>query len=293
MEATGRGINDGETLGTVAIIGLGLIGGSIGLALRQWRAADRVIGWDTDASTLQAAVVSGALDEGAETTGHCVHGADIVVLAAPVSATISLLHAVKPYLTSDCVVTDVGSTKRRIVEEAEEILPGRFVGGHPMAGSEKSGLIFASPTLFDGAVWALTPSDNTEGTAYETAERLVRLVGAHPHRCSPDDHDRAVAFVSHLPHLLAYGLAQVSGEDVPEELRQLAAGSFRDGTRVAQSDPAFWAEILLDNPGPVLEALGAFASWTDRARKAIEAGDHDTLSALLDEARRARGRFPR
>jgi prephenate dehydrogenase len=282
-----------DKLGPVAILGVGLIGGSIGLALRNRNAAKSVVGWDMDRSALQAAVVRGAIDEAADTAAEAVKQASIVVLATSNAAAIGLLREIRPSLPPDAIVTDVGSTKRSIVAAADNLLHGRFVGGHPMAGAETSGIGAALSTLFVGAVWALTPSQETEEDTYDRVVALVKAVDAIPYRCSASEHDRAVAYLSHLPHVLAYGLAYTGGEAVPEDLKGLAAGSFRDGTRVSQSRADLWTEILLDNSGPVIESLEGFVRWIEAARQAIGSGDREALAALLSEARRARGRFPR
>lgn len=280
-------------LGTVAILGLGLMGGSLGMALRARGAAREVVGWARRPATLEEALARGAIDRAAADLREAVAGADVVVLAVTVGAILPLLAQAAPACKPDAAMTDVGSAKARIVREAEPIAGGRFVGGHPMAGSEQAGIAAASADLYQNAVWALTPTPQTDPEAIEQIERMARWVGAKPLRCDPGQHDRLVAILSHLPHLLAYGLAQTAGNHVEEAWADLAAGSFRDGTRVAKSDPALWTEILLDNREAVLATMDYFDGWFDRIRAALRDGDAAGLAELLSNAHNARKRFPR
>jgi prephenate dehydrogenase len=279
-------------LGTVAILGIGLIGGSLGMALRARGAAKEVIGWNRRAAGAALALERGAVDRTAQTPEEAVRKADLIVLGVPVEVTAPLARQIAPHRKPGAVVTDAGSAKARLVAEVEAILSGRFVGGHPMAGSEETGVAAASPDLFENAVWILTPTPQTDPSALETVARMAAAVGAIPRRCDPALHDRLVAGLSHLPHLLAYGLAQTAAGRVDDEWTDLAAGSFRDGTRVAKSDPALWTGILLDNRESVVEALDGFTEWAGKARVALETGDAGALAELLARAREARKRFP-
>jgi prephenate dehydrogenase len=276
----------------VAILGVGLIGGSLGLALRGSGFAGEVAGWDIDEAVSNAGLQRGALDAVSGNPEDAVQDADLIILAVPISATIPLLMTVVPFLTDDAVVTDVGGTKARIVREAEAIIGGRFVGGHPMAGSEVSGISAASADLFEGAAWIITLTEETRRNNFNVVEEIVRTIKAIPRTCTPEEHDALVASLSHLPHLLAYGLTQTVSDSVPAEWGDLAAGSFRDGTRVAKSNPKAWAEILLDNRDSVLKALDQNITWTAKARAALESGDLSSLTQLLEQAHLARKRFP-
>jgi prephenate dehydrogenase len=276
----------------VAILGVGLIGGSLGLALRASGFASEVVGWDIDVSASNTALQRGALDAVSGSPEEAVQGADLVVLAVPISATIPLLKTVAPFLGDDTVVTDVGGTKARIVREADSIIPGKVVGGHPMAGSEVSGISAASADLFEGAAWIITVTEETKRHDILVVKKMVHSVKAIPRVCSPEEHDALVASLSHLPHILAFGLTQTVSDRVPAEWGDLAAGSFRDGTRVAKSNPKAWAEILMDNRESVLHALEQNISWTAQARGALESGDLNSLTALLEQAHQARKRFP-
>lgn len=280
-------------LDTVAILGLGLMGGSLGLALRKRGAAREVVGWGRRPETREEALARGAMDRAADSPEEAVRGADLVVLCVPVATIVPLLEKIAPDCKAKAALTDVGSAKARIVAEAERIVGGRFVGGHPMCGSEESGLVAARADLYQGATWVLTPTPQTDPAALERVAAMAQASGAVLRECDPDTHDRWVASLSHLPHVLAYGLAQTAGDQVEPEGAALAAGSFRDGTRVAKSDPAFWTEILLDNRAAVLESLDVFLEWADRTRAALDAGDAEKLSELLAAAHAARQRFPR
>jgi prephenate dehydrogenase len=269
---------------TVAILGLGLIGGSAGLALRG--KAARVFGWNPRSAA--RALERKAVDEAAQTARACVSSADLVLLCCPLPATLSLLGEISPVLPAHCVVTDVGSVKSSIVTAADRFLPGRFIGGHPMAGSAESGIEAARADLFQGAPWLLTPTPSTDPDALQHVEGLVSAMGAIPRNCEASDHDRYAAAISHLPHWLAVGLAQTASDLIPEEWQSIAAGSFRDGTRVAASDTDLWTEVFTQNREPVLRALDQFESWSRSLRAALEAGDEANVKRILKSAREAR-----
>lgn len=279
-------------LGTVAILGLGLMGGSLGMALRSRGGAEKVIGWNRSASVLPVAKKMGAIDQVSPDPREAVAEADLVVLAVPVRVVASLAETILPALKPDCVVTDVGSVKARLAAETEAILGGRYVGGHPMTGSEASGIEKANGKLYERAAWVLTPTPVTCPQALERVTQLVVSVGAVPYQCSPEKHDRIVASLSHLPHILAYGLAHTAGKQVEPEWGVIAAGSFRDGARVAKSDPALWSDILSDNRVAVLESLDEFLAWVGQVRAALVQDDAETLREMITRAHEARNQFP-
>lgn len=278
-------------IGALAILGLGLIGGSIGMALEGCTGIRRITGWDPDPSVRHKALSRGAVDSISPTAAAAASSADLVVLCAPLPATLPLLTEIAPYLPASAVVTDVGSIKAAIVEDAEKVLPRRFVGGHPMAGSDAHGIEAAGPDTFRNAPWLITPTARTGPEALRAVEALALAVGAVPRDCDPAEHDRIVAALSHLPHLLAYGLAQSAADLVPDEWRNVAAGSFRDGTRVAASDPDLWRAVFRGNRSALLASLDSFDDWTRSAREAISTGDEARLEALLQSARDARRTF--
>ena len=275
---------------SVAILGLGLIGGSIAYSLRD--AGCRLVGYDTNADAVQLALSEQAINAAAPSPAAAADGADLIVIAAPVNAVVPLLVSALPSISSTAVVTDAGSVKSRIVRECDELLPGRFVGGHPMAGSESAGFASARAGLFAGAPWVLTLVEHTSASAVEAVGWLLEAVGATPWFCDPAAHDRIVAAVSHLPHLLAYGLAQVASDRVDDPWTSLVAGSFRDGTRVAKSLPEAWSVILADNRQEVAAALDAFIEWASSVRRLLDRGGESGLCEALAAANAARTRFP-
>lgn len=234
---------------TLGIVGVGLIGGSVGLAAR--KAGWEVIGVDAP-GVLEQATDLGAVDRASSLKE--VRGSDLVVLATPISMVRELLADISP---TDALVTDVASTKNAIVSEAER--HGlRFVGGHPMAGSQLSGVENARAELFHGARYFLTPTEDTDPEAYREVAAFVRELGATPTAVDPEKHDLLMAALSHLPHLMAAALLKVASDISPEAL-SFAGPSFRDLTRVGASNPELWSDILSENAPALGEALGSFA----------------------------------
>jgi prephenate dehydrogenase len=234
---------------TLGIIGVGLIGGSVGLAARA--AGWRVVGVDRQ-DILERAVDLGAIDRASSLKE--ARGADLVVLAAPISKVTGLVAQLSP---TDALVTDVASTKGAIVAEAER-QSLRFVGGHPMSGSQLSGVANASADLFKGARYFLTPTERTDPEDYREVAGFVRELGAVPTAVDPEKHDLLMAALSHLPHLMAAALLKVASDISPEAL-SFAGPSFRDLTRVGASNPGLWSDILAENAPALGKALGAFA----------------------------------
>lgn len=259
----------------VCIIGMGLLGGSLGMAVRKRGLAERVIGVARRPQSLSAALAHGAIDDGALDAGKALaeFQPDLVVLCVPILTILEMLDGLAGAVPAGAVVTDVGSTKGAIVAAGERLLPGRFLGGHPMAGSEQAGIEAADATLFEGACWALTPAPAS--APVEPLAEWVRRLGARPLILPPAEHDRAVAATSHLPHALAAALACTVADTAAAvvETPQLAAGSFRDGTRVAASLPNLWRDICLTNRCALLEAMDAAAGRLASLRRALEAGD--------------------
>jgi prephenate dehydrogenase len=268
-----------------AVIGVGLIGGSLGMAMRKRRIAREVIGVARVPETIGAARARGAIDRGTTDPVEGAAGADLVVLATPPELVVAMAQQVLPYLSAGAIVTDVASVKGGIVREIESALdPGRgvaFVGGHPMAGNEGRGVEAASDDLFEGSVYLITPTPRTDGAAAERIATLARSLGARPMIMDPDAHDRAVARVSHLPYLLAAALMGAAGSETA------AAGpSFLGATRVAGSPVSMWAQICRFNRREIVDALRAFRGRLDRLEQAL--ADGADLEALLEEARAAR-----
>lgn len=278
----------------VVIAGVGLIGGSLGLALTKRKLAEEVVGVDPDQDNLRLAVQLGAVRR-AEVLAEAVPAADLLILATPIGVTLGVLEMALPYLTPGTVITDVGSVKGRLVERAETMLPAgvHFVGGHPMAGREVAGVAGAREDLFDGASYILTPTPSTDAAALARLKLLVRALGARPVELGCREHDGAVALISHLPHLLAATLVNtVAGEHTEELLLKLAGGGFRDTTRIAASNPAMWRDILLTNREMVLEAVQKFRQQLEHMEQSIRDFNREELVQSLERARDTREALP-
>jgi prephenate dehydrogenase len=256
-------------------VGVGLIGGSVGLAARA--AGWEVIGVDSP-EVLEKAVSLAAVDR--PSTLREVRGADLVVLAAPISKITNLVTQLPP---TDALITDVASTKTAIVREAERHNL-RFVGGHPMTGSQLSGVANARADLFKGARYFLTPTEETNPDAYREVAGFVRSLGAVPTAVDPEKHDLLMAALSHLPHLMAAALLRVASDISPEAL-SFAGPSFRDLTRVGASNPSLWSDILAENAPALGEALGAFAGAM--AQLGSEISNRESIERRFREAREA------
>jgi prephenate dehydrogenase len=247
----------------ISIIGLGLLGGSWGLALKKLGFQGRVVGCGRRAESVQRALASGVIDEGCQDPVAAVRDADLAILATPVGTILDLLPVMKASVSPRALVTDVGSTKGLICRKAQELFADNplFLGAHPMAGKERSGLENASATLFENARYVLTPLriEHLEDARVKAFAALVTALGAHPFVSDAASHDRAVAFLSHLPQLLASGLASLVAEKGAEDFLplELAASGFRDVTRLAESPYAVWRDICLTNVENIQAALDA------------------------------------
>lgn len=280
----------------VTIIGLGLIGGSLGLAFTQGKLVPEVIGVDTDQEALALGVEMQAIHHGTTNAAAVLPDSDLVVLATPVGAIPAVVTAIIPYLKPGCILTDVGSTKQDTVALMEESLPDTvfFVGGHPMAGAETSGIGGADRYLFENAVYLLTPTPRTSAAAVATVRSLVEAIGARVITLPPAEHDLIVAAVSHLPHVAAAALVHTVGElarDYPH-LLTLAAGGFRDTTRIAGANPVMWRDICLHNKEMLLKMLGYFRRELDRLEQMVTRADGSRLKENFFNAGRIRANIP-
>jgi prephenate dehydrogenase len=273
----------------VAIVGVGLIGGSIGLTLRAGRLSERVVGVGRTMARLREALALGAIDEATTELARGVAEADAVVVCTPVTQIAADVHEAAACGPEDLLVTDAGSTKRRIVEAVEKNARSRavYVGGHPLAGSERQGVAHAQPELFEGRVCVLTPTAATPPDRLQRARGFWTALGCRIVELDPAAHDEALAATSHLPHALAAALAAA----VPAEALRMAAGAFRDGTRVAASDAALWTAIFLENRAPLLRAIDRFESELGRFRQALEARDEAAIRFWWEIARAKRNTF--
>lgn len=279
-------------LKSIAVIGVGLIGGSFALAMRRAGAAARVVGVDRDNQALERAAALGVIDTAADSASEAAAGADLVFVSVPVRAIGPVLHDVALGLGPDAVVTDAGSTKSDVVAtaaaELRERMP-RFVPGHPIAGREASGVDAAAADLFRGARVVLTPEAGTSADAMALVRACWEACGARVTAMPAQAHDRIFATVSHLPHLLAFALvSEIVSRPDAAELLGFAAGGFRDFTRIAGSSPEMWRDIALANREAVLAEIDRYAARVAVFRELVDKGDGPGLQRLMSEARNAR-----
>ncbi len=265
----------------LAIIGVGLIGGSLGMACKERGFGGQIIGYGRSEERLRLAVRLGAIDSYQTDLTRGWEEIELVVLATPVAQIIPILERIAPCLKSGTIVTDVGSTKAGLVQSAEQILgPDKFfVGGHPIAGREKSGVGAASPTLFESAKCILTPTPTTNTCALQTVQKLWQELGSKVVLMDAQEHDYALAAVSHLPHIVAYSLVNtVLGlENSRQTLLSLYGGGFRDFTRIAASDPAMWRDICLANRDNLCEVISRFQEQLAKIKTLIQQGEGEKL----------------
>ena len=254
-----------------AIIGVGLMGGSLGLDLRAAGVAARVTGVDLSPDTLAAALETGAIDRAAASLEDGLRNADAVFIAAPVTAISGLLARCAAHASHARLITDLGSTKSRICVEGRALLGDRFVGGHPMAGSETGGISSARPGLFRGAAWAITCAADSGLPSADLLVSIILAIGARPIFFDAETHDRLAALVSHLPHVLSFAFARTVAQSPDSDLaRSLAGGSYRDLMRVSASDRAAWAEIFRENRNCLLDAICEYRASLDAVVREIE-----------------------
>ena len=275
--------------GPVAILGTGLMGGSLGLALRRARPEIVVTGYDADPAALQGALQRGAVTAAASDAADAVAGAAMVVLAAPLDAAPGLLEEIATVVGDGAVVTDLGSAKAMVVEHGRRHFGARFVGGHPMAGSERHGIEAAEAHLYQNAWWIVTPTTETSAEAYRAVADMASAVGATPVALDPGTHDALVARLSHLPQLVASALVDVAASSGDKEsVLGLAGPGFRDVTRIAASHPDLWVTIVGANEDAVLEAIGGLRSRLAQLEEDIAEHRWEELRSWLAGARAAR-----
>jgi prephenate dehydrogenase len=277
------------SLGTVTIQGVGLIGGSIGRTLRKRGLAERVVGLGRDRTRLERAIALGAVDSISVEPERVLPGSSLVVVCSPVSAIADQMKAAADLTPPDAVVTDAGSTKRRIAESLLQHSNAvrKCVPAHPIAGSEKSGVDHADPELFAGSTCVLTPMQATPAHAVERVSDFWTQLGCRVARLSPAEHDEMLAWVSHGPHVLAAALARCT----PRLAHRFGGGAFRDVSRVAASDPDLWTAIFLENPDAVLATIDAYLDDMGDFRRLLASADHEGLRHWWRKARQARLAF--
>ncbi len=272
----------------VAIVGPGLIGGSLGMALRQRGRAETVVGVGRRESSLREALEVGAIDQSTLDVREGAEGADLLVLATPPGAFGQIVEEALPALAPETIVTDVASTKVQVIEVVSAALRERpdvsYIPTHPMAGSEKRGALAARADLFEGSVCIITPLTNTFPQTKTTIRRMWESVGARTTSMTPQTHDRVVARISHVPHLAAAALIGL----IDHEEGQLAGGGLRDTTRIASADPDLWVEICKSNRRQVRDALADYIRILQQVAGRLEAGDFGGLRAMLSEAKQKR-----
>jgi len=279
----------------LCIIGVGLIGGSLARALRRSRDCGEIVGVGRNADNLRRAVELGVIDRYETDPARGVEDADRVVLAVPLGAMEPVLNAIAPHLAPDVVVTDAGSAKAWVLEAVRAVfgsVPPFFVPGHPIAGTEKSGVEAALPELFEGRRVILTPEPETDPQAVQVVGEMWEACGARVTRMSAAHHDEVLAATSHLPHVLAFTLVDsLAAMGEREEIFQYAAGGFRDFTRIASSDPVMWRDICMANRDDLLALIECYLNDLGVVTDLINTGDWDGLLAVFQRAKAARDRF--
>jgi 3-phosphoshikimate 1-carboxyvinyltransferase len=280
---------------SVAVVGLGLIGGSLTKCLKQQGSVLKTTGFTLDPNHARLGVELGVVDVAAETISETVASADIVVIAVPVQAFEQVLTELKPHLKQDVVLTDVGSVKGAVVDAVKNVfgkVPSTFVPGHPIAGSERSGVTAAQADLYHNHKVILTPLAETDSKALALIDCMWRLCGANVLTMPVEKHDEVLAATSHLPHLIAFSLVDtLAGNPDNEDIFRYAAGGFRDFTRIAASDPVMWRDIFIANQGATLDVLDRFSNDLAVLRNAVAAGDSQTMLGVFTRARAAREHF--
>lgn len=279
----------------LGLIGCGMMGGSFALALKRAGLVKRVVGYSKSPSTTERARQLGVIDVEAPSALLAVSGADLVLLAVPVSATEATFKAIRHLVRGNVLIMDVGSTKREVIDAARRVLKdqvGVFVPAHPIAGKEVAGVEHADADLYHGRQVILTPIERTQTAQLDKASQLWTALGCHVKQMSPEAHDAAYAAVSHLPHMVAFALMNaIQGQSDGPDFLSLAGPGFRDFTRIAASDPAMWRDVLMSNREELLAQSRHFQRALHALETAINAGNPDALEALIEQASSARAHW--
>ncbi|MBF0136253.1 MAG: prephenate dehydrogenase/arogenate dehydrogenase family protein [Magnetococcus sp. DMHC-1] len=279
----------------LAVVGVGLIGGSLAQALREQDLVGEVIGVARRRRTLEKALDMKVIDQGTVSAAEGVAGANLVLVSTPVCSIVPTVENFAPALAKGAVVTDAGSVKGSIVRRCEALMPehAHFVGSHPIAGREHSGVEASIPSLYHGSRTVLTPTPHTQAQAMEYVRLVWEAVGSKVEIMDPDYHDRVLAATSHLPHLMAYNIVNTLSDledDLRGEVFRFAASGFRDFTRIASSDPTMWRDICLENRVAIVEMLNRFRVDLEQLTKRVEEGDADGLFGKFARAKGTRDR---
>jgi len=266
----------------IAIIGTGLIGGSLGILIKKNKLANEVVGVSRHKQSLGLALKMKAIDRGSLSL-DIIKGSDFLILATPVDTIISLKNKLRKVAGKNCLITDVGSTKEKITGHLSKIFPN-YVGSHPLAGSEKRGILNANSNIFKGSLCVLTPTKRTDSKALVKIKSFWAKLGAKVICLSPDEHDKVLAFTSHLAHLAAFSLINT----VPAGFLKFASGGLKDTTRIAASEPELWQGIFLTNKTELLKALSLFESNLKNIKSAIIENNKNKLTGILKTAQKKR-----
>jgi prephenate dehydrogenase len=279
----------------VAILALGLIGGSLAMALKKSGYASEVVAWGPREASLKKGLELGVIDRYSLDMAEAIAGADIIVVATPTRIAETVLQQLASLASADSIITDVASVKGNLLTAAKKAfgqVPANLVLGHPIAGSEKSGVAAAKADLFVKHRVILTPTEETSSSALQTITEMWQATGAELSTMPVADHDEVLAATSHLPHLLAYALVDaLAGQQEQQDIFRFAAGGFRDFTRIASSDPTMWQEIALANRAAILKMLDLFSGQLHDLRTAIDEGDGEAIMASFRRAKTARDNF--
>lgn len=282
---------------TIAIVGVGLIGGSLGMAAKKYGAANRVIGIGRSEQKLMRAKILGAIDDYSMDIENGAADADLIVICTPVCLIAPTLQRMAASIKPSAIVTDVGSTKSQVVREVEGTLPREvhFVGGHPMAGSEQAGVESASVDLFRGATYVFTTTDNTNLDALGKLTAMADAIGSNVEIMRTEDHDRAVAIISHLPHVISAALLEIAEQAQHESgmVFRLAAGSFRDLTRVSDSPPEIWRDICVTNSNALEHAISRLQESLEDFKAALKSGNKEAIARFFEQAGNIRSTYQR
>lgn len=266
----------------IAIVGTGLIGGSLALVIKEKKLAKTVVGFSRRKETIVRALKAGIIDEGSQDL-NIIKGADFVILATPVDVILDLAPQITKIIGPEAIVTDVGSTKEKIVTKLDKIFKN-FIGSHPLAGSEKRGVANAKPEIFQDSLCILTPTKKSKGAIVEKVKKFWELAGARTATLDPGKHDKVLGFVSHLPHVVAFSLMG----SVPKEHLKFAASGLRDSTRIAGSDAEVWSEIFLSNQKNLLKSIEDFEKNILKLKSAIKRKDKKAINLILTQAKKKR-----
>lgn len=282
-----------NTFEKVCIVGLGLIGGSLGLAIKRSNISNQITGYARSNSTLERAIELGLVDSVKDNLKDAVNNSDLVILATPLSTFRELVEEMRPFLKKGCIITDTGSAKLTVIEDLKDILPNgvEFVPGHPIAGTEESGPDAGFAELFDNRWCILTPTEDNSSNAVDLVKGFWESIGSKVEIMDPMHHDKVLAITSHIPHLIAFnivGTANNLANVTEKEVVKYSAGGFRDFTRIAASDPKMWSDIFTYNSDAVLEMLDLFSNDLAKLKAAVIKKDSDLLFANFEKTREVR-----